>query len=179
MLGKKFIEMLEWFYLGFLGHDVLGELPPVIGVIKVDLLGLYKFVDDLGGYMNISFNNKWNEIAKLLRLAQEYQEAFKECYKEFIGMVKIYYEEAKRSKQERPRKEVVGNDRGTVGLKEPQAFAGMNAEIRNSLNGTPKGTAQINVKNEGNSEETTNKTWKTTHQVVMTSLPSLRRNQEP
>nr|GEU64330.1 hypothetical protein [Tanacetum cinerariifolium] len=34
---------------------------------------------------------------------------------------------------------------------------GMNAEIGNSLNGTPKGTAQINVKNEGNSEETTTK----------------------
>nr|GFA00972.1 RNA-directed DNA polymerase, eukaryota [Tanacetum cinerariifolium] len=48
--------------------------------------------------MNVSFNNKWNEIAKLLGLAPEYQEAVKECYKEFIGMVKIYYEEAKRSK---------------------------------------------------------------------------------
>nr|GEV22817.1 bulb-type lectin domain-containing protein [Tanacetum cinerariifolium] len=126
-MGKKFMEMLEWFYLGFLGQDVLGELPPVIG------------------------------IAKLLGLAPEYQEAVKECYKEFIGMVKIYYEEAKRSKQERPGKEVVGNDRGTVGLKEPQAFAGINAEIGNSLNGTPKGTAQVDVKNKGNSEETTNK----------------------
>nr|GFB29325.1 hypothetical protein [Tanacetum cinerariifolium] len=72
-------------------------------------------------------------------------------------MVKIYYEESKRSKQERPGKEVVGNDRGTVRLKEPQAFAGMNAKIGNSLNGTPKGTAQINVKNKGNSEETTTK----------------------
>nr|GFA25896.1 bulb-type lectin domain-containing protein [Tanacetum cinerariifolium] len=149
--------MLEWFYIGFLGQDVLGELPPIIGVIKVDLLALYKFVDDLGGYMNVSFNNKWNEIAKLLGLAQEYQEAGKECYKEFIGMVKIYYEEAKRSKQERPEKEVVGNDRGTVALKEPQAFVGMNAKIGNSLNETPKGTAQVDVKNESNSEETTNK----------------------
>nr|GEW31225.1 ARID DNA-binding domain-containing protein [Tanacetum cinerariifolium] len=90
-------------------------------------------------------------------LASEYQEAVKECYKEFIGMVKIYYEEAKRSKRERPGKELVGNDRGTVGLKEPQDFAGINAEIGNSLNGTPKGTTQVDVKNKGNSEETTNK----------------------
>nr|GEX14118.1 hypothetical protein CTI12_AA420450 [Tanacetum cinerariifolium] len=95
--------------------------------------------------------------AKLLGLAPEYQEAVKECYKEFIGMVKIYYEEANRSKQERPGKEVVENDRGTVGLKEPQAFAGINAEIGNSLNGTPKGTAEVDAKNKGNSEETTNK----------------------
>nr|GEU44447.1 hypothetical protein [Tanacetum cinerariifolium] len=74
-----------------------------------------------------------------------------------LGMVKIYYEEAKRSKRERPGKELVGNDKGTVGLKEPQAFAGINAEIRNLINGTPKGTAQVDVKNKGNSEETTNK----------------------
>ncbi|GJU19028.1 bulb-type lectin domain-containing protein [Tanacetum coccineum] len=83
-------------------QDVLGELPPVIGVIKIDLLGLYKFVDDLGGYMNVSLDNKWNEIAKLLGLAQENQEAVKECYKEYIGMAKRYYEGAKRSKQEKP-----------------------------------------------------------------------------
>nr|GFB75355.1 hypothetical protein [Tanacetum cinerariifolium] len=51
--------------------------------------------------------------------------------RKFIVVVKIYYEEAKRSKQERPGKEVVGNNRGTVELKEPQAFAGMNAEIGN------------------------------------------------
>ncbi|GJY08768.1 ARID DNA-binding domain-containing protein [Tanacetum coccineum] len=32
VLEKKFMEMLEWFYLGFLGQDVLlGKLPPVIG----------------------------------------------------------------------------------------------------------------------------------------------------
>ncbi|GKB82828.1 hypothetical protein Tco_0949723 [Tanacetum coccineum] len=30
------------------------------------------------------------------------QEAVKECYKEYIGMVKIYYEGAQRSKQGRP-----------------------------------------------------------------------------
>nr|GEY81310.1 bulb-type lectin domain-containing protein [Tanacetum cinerariifolium] len=119
VLGKKFMELLEWFYLGFLGQNVFGELPPVIGVINVNLLGLYKFVDDLGGYMNVSFNNKWKKIAKLLGLAPEYQEAVKECYKEFIGMVKIYYEEAKRSKQERLGKEVMENDRGTIGIKEP------------------------------------------------------------
>ncbi|GJW72335.1 bulb-type lectin domain-containing protein [Tanacetum coccineum] len=98
------MEMLEWFYLDFMKQDVLGELPPVIGVIKIDLLGLYKFVDDLGGYMNVSLDNKWNEIAKLLGLAQENQEAVKECYKEYIGMVKIYYEEAKSEAVEKARK---------------------------------------------------------------------------
>ena len=75
---------------------------------KVDLLGLYKFVDSLGGYMNVTFNNKWNKVAQLLGLAQEDEEAVKECYKEYIGMVKICYEEAQRSKQGKPKEEVVG-----------------------------------------------------------------------
>ncbi|GJS84524.1 ARID DNA-binding domain-containing protein [Tanacetum coccineum] len=109
-----------------------------------------KFVDNLGGYMNVSLDNKWNEIAKLLGLAQENQEAVKECYKEYIGMVKIYYEEAKRSKQEKPGKEVVGDGSGTAGIKEPQAVAEMDAEIGDSLDGTQGKTAQDNVKVEGN-----------------------------
>ncbi|GJT41991.1 hypothetical protein Tco_0941856 [Tanacetum coccineum] len=41
------------------------------------------------------------------RLAQEDQEAVKECYKEYIGMVKICYEGTQRSKQERPGEDVV------------------------------------------------------------------------
>nr|GEV87372.1 ARID DNA-binding domain-containing protein [Tanacetum cinerariifolium] len=159
VLGKKFMEMLEWFYLRYLGQDVLGDLPPVIGVIKVDSLGLYKFVDDLGGYMSVSLNNKWNEIAKLLGLAQENQEAVKECYKEYIGMVKVYYEEAQRSKHGRPKENVVDTSSGTAWEREPQAFAGMrNVEIVDMPeDGTPKGTAQVDVKDESNSEGTTNK----------------------
>ena len=58
VLSKRFLEMLEWFYLGFMRQSALGELPPIIGVIKVDMLGLYKFVDELGGYMNITLNNQ-------------------------------------------------------------------------------------------------------------------------
>ncbi|GJZ32829.1 kinase-like domain, phloem protein 2-like protein [Tanacetum coccineum] len=80
--GKSNVEMLEWFYLGYLGQEVLGELPPVIGVIRIDLL-------------------------------------VKEVYKEYIGMVKVYYEEAKRSRQEEPR-DVAVNCRGTAGSERPQ-----------------------------------------------------------
>ena len=97
VLSKRFLEMLEWFYLGFMRQSALGELPPIIGVIKVDMLGLYKFVDELGGYMNITLNNQWYQVARLLGLADEEQETVKECYKEYIGMVKIYYEDAIRA----------------------------------------------------------------------------------
>ncbi|GJS39357.1 ARID DNA-binding domain-containing protein [Tanacetum coccineum] len=155
VLARKFMEMLEWFYLGYLGQDVLGELPPVIGVTKVDLLGLYKFVDNLGGYMNVSFNNKWNEIAKLLGVTQENQDAIKECYKEYIGMAKIYYEEAKRTKQEKPG-DVAGKGSGTAGIKGPQAVADVIAEIGDSLDGTQGRIAQDDVKGEGS-----NSVWTT------------------
>nr|GFA40109.1 bulb-type lectin domain-containing protein [Tanacetum cinerariifolium] len=79
--------MLEWFYLGYLGQEVVGRLPPVIGETEIDLLGLYKLVDDLGGYMNVEFNNHWSDVANMLGLTLEDKEAIKECYKEFIGMM--------------------------------------------------------------------------------------------
>ncbi|GKF98883.1 hypothetical protein Tco_0297666, partial [Tanacetum coccineum] len=68
--------------------------------------------------------------------AQGDQEAVKECYKEYIGMVKIYYEGAQRSKQGRPREDVVKNSSGTAWIKEPQAFAKMSVEIEDTLDGT-------------------------------------------
>ena len=58
VLGKKFMDMIEWFYLVYLKQDVLGDLPPVIRVVKVNLLRLYKLVHYLGGYMNVTFGNK-------------------------------------------------------------------------------------------------------------------------
>nr|GEW37471.1 ARID DNA-binding domain-containing protein [Tanacetum cinerariifolium] len=123
MEKEDFHDYIDDEYLSMNGtlyamKDVLGKLPPVIGVTKVDLLGLYKFMDNLGGYMNVSFNNKWNEIAKLLGVTQENQYVIKECYKEYIGMAKIYYEEAKRTKQEKPR-DVVGKGSGTARIKGP------------------------------------------------------------
>ncbi|GKB12242.1 hypothetical protein Tco_0846165 [Tanacetum coccineum] len=75
--------------------------------------------------------------------AQGDQEAVKECYKEYIGMVKIYYEGAQRSKQGRPGEDVVGNSSGTAWIKEPQAFAKMSVEIEDTLDGTPRKKSRI------------------------------------
>nr|GEZ04116.1 ARID DNA-binding domain-containing protein [Tanacetum cinerariifolium] len=134
-------------------QDVLGNLPPVIGAVKVDLLGLYKLVDNLGGYMNVTFRNKWKKVEQLLGLTQDDEEAVKESYKEYIGMVKIYYEEAQRSKQEEgPKGKVVGNSSGTAHEKNPLGNAGMSVEIGTALEGTPKKTAQVGVKMESNKD---------------------------
>nr|GEW58398.1 bulb-type lectin domain-containing protein [Tanacetum cinerariifolium] len=137
--------MLEWFYLGYLGQEVVGRLPPVIGETEIDLLGLYKLVDDLGGYMNVEFNNHWSDVANMLGLTLEDKEAIKECYKEFIGMVKVYYEEAKRLKQGRPGL--------VVGLKAPQDFATTIAEVEEAPNATQARIAKENVKTDCSKEE--------------------------
>nr|GEX85995.1 ARID DNA-binding domain-containing protein [Tanacetum cinerariifolium] len=126
VLKEKFIEMLEWFYVRYLGQEVLGELPPVIGAIKIDLLRLYKFVDAMGGYMNVTFNDNWYQVAKILGLAHEHHETVKEVYKEYIGMIKVYYKEAKRSRHEEPR-DVAVNYKGTA--ERPQVSAKINDEV--------------------------------------------------
>ena len=108
-----------------------------------------KFVDDLGGYMHITLNNKWNLVAQLLGLACEEQEAVKECYKEYIGIVKIYYEDALRAKQ--GKADVEGYGRGTADI-DPQPDADLeDADLEDE---SPR-KRQLNMK-----ERTSNKAIK-------------------
>ncbi|GKA86075.1 F-box/kelch-repeat protein-like protein, partial [Tanacetum coccineum] len=86
------------------------------------------------------------------------QEAVKECYKEYIGMVKNYYEEAKRSRHGEPR-DVAVNCRGTAGKERPHADARIDAEVEEMLDGTPRKksrTARDDVKMEGNKNKRRN-----------------------
>lgn len=114
----------------------LGDLPPSIGAIKIDLLALYKFVDALGGYMNVIFNGNWHQVAKILGLAYEHHEAAKEVYKEYISMIKVYYEEAKRV-QGGPD-DVAGNGRDAAGIQGPQVDAQFDARVPEMQEETPK-----------------------------------------
>ncbi|GKA55574.1 hypothetical protein Tco_0754646 [Tanacetum coccineum] len=52
--------------------------------------------------------------------------------KEYIGMVKSYYEGTQRSRQERPG-EVARNSSGTAGIERPQAFARISVEVEDTL----------------------------------------------
>nr|GEW05203.1 ARID DNA-binding domain-containing protein [Tanacetum cinerariifolium] len=98
VLSKRFEDMLKWFCLIYLGRDVLETLPPIIGRIKIDLLGLYKMVDSMGGYLGVSFGNKWKDVALIHGLTKEYDKELKECYKQTIDMVKCYYETTLRAR---------------------------------------------------------------------------------
>nr|GEX40916.1 ARID DNA-binding domain-containing protein [Tanacetum cinerariifolium] len=58
IFSKKYVEMLKWFYLVHLNYDMLEEIPPVIGVMEINLLSLHKTVDSLGGYLKIPWYEK-------------------------------------------------------------------------------------------------------------------------
>ncbi|GJY48719.1 ARID DNA-binding domain-containing protein [Tanacetum coccineum] len=73
----------------YLKQDVLEPLPPVIGNVNIDLLGLYKMVDSMGGYLSVSFGNRWKEVAVIHGLTKAHKEDLKACYKQTIDMVKF------------------------------------------------------------------------------------------
>ena len=65
VFSKKYVEMLKWFYLVYLNYDRLEKIPPVIGVMDINLLSFHKIVDSLGGYLCVTFGDKWKTIANL------------------------------------------------------------------------------------------------------------------
>ncbi|GKC80545.1 ARID DNA-binding domain-containing protein [Tanacetum coccineum] len=169
--GEPF--MVEWHegeggvrhnYKGYLKQDVLGELPPVIGIMLLvnneSILVNLVLVDcaktcacndstvasepkkgkDTKEYLlgteEVSVEECCFKKGKRV-LTDKDQEAVKECYKEYIGMVKIYYEEAKRSRHGEPG-DVAVNCRGTAGKERPQADARIDAEVEEMLDETPR-----------------------------------------
>ena len=94
VFSRKFVDMLKWFYLVYLNYDSLDEIPPNIGVIKLDLLALHKTVDSLGGYVAVTLSGKWSIVAQMQGLTTEQGEATKDCFKKFIDMVLVYHDTA-------------------------------------------------------------------------------------
>ncbi|GJY04131.1 ARID DNA-binding domain-containing protein [Tanacetum coccineum] len=92
VLRKRFEDMINWFYLIYLKQDVLEPLLLVIGNVKIDLLGLYKMVDNMGGYLSVFFGNRWKEVVVIHGLTEAHEEDLKACYKRTIDMVKFCYD---------------------------------------------------------------------------------------
>ncbi|GJX30995.1 hypothetical protein Tco_0240850 [Tanacetum coccineum] len=108
-----------------LGDDEIVQETPPVSPIDVDM-----DVPISSGIMLLVNNESILANLVLVDCAKSYkdQEAVKECYKEYIGMVKIYYEEAKRSRHGEPG-DVAVNCRGTAGKERPQADARIDAEV--------------------------------------------------
>ena len=76
--------MLKGFYLVYLNYDMLEKIPPVVGVMEINLLSLYKILDSFGGYLCVILGDRWMTIANLQGLIDGEEEALKYCYKRFM-----------------------------------------------------------------------------------------------
>ncbi|GJS68273.1 ARID DNA-binding domain-containing protein [Tanacetum coccineum] len=154
IFSKKYVEMLKWFYLVYLNYDMLEEIPPVIGVMEINLLSLHKIVDSLGGYLCVTLGDKWKTIANLQGLTKDDGEAVKGCYKKFIDMVQVYYETAKMPWYEKkPKEDVVESSSGNARVKDPQGKEKDDAGIEEALEEDMNKKTQFGVRLEGNMEE--------------------------
>ncbi|GJT24168.1 ARID DNA-binding domain-containing protein [Tanacetum coccineum] len=154
IFSKKYVEMLKWFYLVYLNYDMLEEIPPVIGVMEINLLSLHKIVDSLGGYLCVTLGDKWKTIANLQGLTKDDGEAVKGCYKKFIDMVQVYYETAKMPWYEKkPKEDVVESSSGNARVKDPQGKEKDDAGIGEALEEDMNKKTQFGVRLEGNLEE--------------------------
>ncbi|GJS60192.1 ARID DNA-binding domain-containing protein [Tanacetum coccineum] len=122
IFSKKYVEMLKWFYLVYLNYDMLEKIPPVVGVMEINLLSLHKIVDSLGGYLCVTLGDKWKTVASIQGLTDDDDgEAIKGCYRNFIDMVQVYCETAKKTWFEKePKGNVVGSSSGDARVKDPQ-----------------------------------------------------------
>ncbi|GKE75594.1 ARID DNA-binding domain-containing protein [Tanacetum coccineum] len=94
IFSKKYVDMLKWFYLVYLNYDMLKKIPPVVGVMEINLLSLHKIVDNLGGYMCVTLGDKWKTVAGL--------QAKKPWY------------------EKKPKEDVVKSSSGNARVKDPQ-----------------------------------------------------------
>ncbi|GKC56062.1 ARID DNA-binding domain-containing protein [Tanacetum coccineum] len=152
IFSKKYVEMLKWFYLVHLNYGMLEGIPPVVGVMEINLLSLHKIVDSLGGYLCVTLGDKWKTVAGLQGLTEEDEEVIKECYKKFIDMVQVYYETAKKPWYERkPKEDVVESSSGDARIKDPQGKD--KDEAGKALEEDMNNKSKFGVSLEGNSEE--------------------------
>ncbi|GJS37841.1 ARID DNA-binding domain-containing protein [Tanacetum coccineum] len=154
IFSKKYVEMLKWFYLVYLNYERLEEIPPRVGVMEINLLGLHKMVDNLGGYLSVTLGDKWNTIASLQGLTNEDGEAMKDCYRKFIDMVQVYYETAKKPWYEvKPKEDVVESSSGDAKVKDPQGKDKDEAGKEEALEKDKNKSTQFGVRLESNEEE--------------------------
>ncbi|GJS11227.1 ARID DNA-binding domain-containing protein [Tanacetum coccineum] len=132
----------------------LDEIPPVVGVMEINLLSLHKMVDNLGGYMCVTLGDKWKTIASLQGLTEDDQKAIKRCYKRFIDMVQVYYETAKMSWYEKkPKEDVVESSSDNARVKDPQGKEKDDAGKEKALEEDMNMTTQFGVRLVGNIEK--------------------------
>nr|GEW09368.1 ARID DNA-binding domain-containing protein [Tanacetum cinerariifolium]GEZ96201.1 ARID DNA-binding domain-containing protein [Tanacetum cinerariifolium] len=136
VLRKRFLDMIKWFYLVYLNQDVLEPLPPVIGNVEIDLLGLYKMIDSTGGYLSVTFGNKWKEVVVSIHgLTETHEDELKSCYKRTIEMVKCYYDTTMKPwfREELVKTKMVEGGRDYAKKENPQGCDGLEVGIEKHM----------------------------------------------
>nr|GEX17209.1 ARID DNA-binding domain-containing protein [Tanacetum cinerariifolium] len=135
-------------------EELIDEIPPVVGVMEINLLSLHKIIDNLRGYLCVTLGDKWKIVAGLQGLTDDDEEAIKDCYKKFIDMVQVYYETAEKPWYERkPKNDVVESSSGIAKVKNPQGKNKDKARKEEALEEDMNMKTQFGVRLEGNMEE--------------------------
>ncbi|GJW63898.1 ARID DNA-binding domain-containing protein [Tanacetum coccineum] len=137
VLRRRFLDMIKWFYLVFLNQDMLEHLPPVIGDVEIDLLGLYKMIDSMGGYLSVTLKNKWKEVVVIHGLTEAHKDELKSCYKRTIEMVKCYYDTTMKPwfREEPVKTKMVEDGRDYAKKENPQGCDGLEVGIEKTCQG--------------------------------------------
>ncbi|GJW31144.1 ARID DNA-binding domain-containing protein [Tanacetum coccineum] len=116
---------------------VLRILPPVIGDVEIDLLGLYKMIDSMGGYLSVTLENKWKEVVVIHGLTEAHKDELKSCYKRTIEMVKCYYDTTMKPwfREEPVKTKMVEDGRDYAKKENPRGCDGLEVGIRNTCQG--------------------------------------------
>nr|GEY11613.1 ARID DNA-binding domain-containing protein [Tanacetum cinerariifolium] len=118
---------LKCFYLVHLNYDRIDEIPPVIGVMEINLLSLHKIIDNLGGYLCVTLGDKWKTVVGL--------QAKKPWY------------------ERKPKNDVVESSSGNAKVKDPQGKNKDKAGKEEALEEDMNMKTQFGVRLEGNMEE--------------------------
>ncbi|GKA66763.1 DNA helicase [Tanacetum coccineum] len=154
---------------------MLEEIPPVIGVMEINLLSLHKIVDSLRGYLCVTLGDKWKTIANLQGLTKDDGEAVKGCYKKFIDMVQVYNETTKMPWYEKkPKEDVVESSSGNARVKDPQGKEKDDAGIEEALEEDMNKKTQFGVRLEGNMKKEAPQTAMTLLSLSEEPLPKKR-----
>ncbi|GKG24544.1 ARID DNA-binding domain-containing protein, partial [Tanacetum coccineum] len=91
-------------------------------------------IDSMGGYLSVTFGNKWKEVVVIHGLTEAHKDELKSCYKRTIEMVKCYYDITIKPwfREEPVKPKMVEGGREYAKKENPQGCDGLKVGIRNT-----------------------------------------------
>lgn len=96
-MQKKFDDVLKWFHQNHTGEDMENRIPPKVRR-EVCLFDVYKLIVNMGGYVEISKEDNWDEVAMSFGYPEEYGQSFEDMYDVYLLHAHSFYTFAKDDK---------------------------------------------------------------------------------